>query len=347
MFSFAYPWYLLLLLLVPLFILIYVWARYVRRKNLKKFGKKETIRLLMPEVSEYKPPIKITVELIALTCLVIAFARPWGGVKNEKTVKDGIEVIIAVDASNSMLASSTDDAAGSSRIRTAQITLEKLINRLDNDRIGLIEYANDAYVLSPITSDYASAKMFINSIDPAQVSNQGTNISAAINMAVNSFSDNNVGKAIILITDAEELEDPDAVAAAVKNAVDKKIQVDVIGVGSSVANTIPWNNSVMTDEETGRPVLTKLNETLASKIAKDGNGIYVNASSSDALDELERQLGNLKKLAMESSVYVQHDELFNIFAWIALILIIADIFLLDRKIGWLDKISFFKKEINK
>lgn len=348
MFSFAYPELLLLLLIVPVIAVLYLWARHSRRANLRKFGRIKIIGSLMPEVSKYKSPLKITVSLFALTLIIIAFARPWGGVKDEKTVKEGIEVVIAVDASNSMLASASDSPDGPDRMRTAKLILEKLINRLDNDRVGLIVYAGQAYTLIPVTNDYVSAKMFLNSIDPSQIAVQGTNITAAVDMAVNSFSDNkNIGKAVILITDAEELEDQNSVMQAAKNAASKGVQIDVVGVGSSTPVTIPENGSSMIDEQTGEPVRTALNEELAAKVASAGKGIYVNASASDALNDLERQLSTLKKAAMESSVYSQHDELFSIFAWIALFCLIADIFLLDRKIGWLDKITFFKKEVKK
>ena len=345
MFSFAYPHILLLLILVPVFCFLYLWARYARKKNLKKFGKIDSLITLMPLVSPYKPPLKLAIQMLALTFLIIALARPWGGIKNQKTTKEGIEVIIAMDASNSMLASATDDPNGPDRMRTAKLTLEKLINRLDNDRVGLLMYAGSAYTLIPVTNDYVSAKMFLNSIDPSQVSDQGTNISAAIEMASSSFSeDKNIGKAIILITDAEELDDMEGVMGAEKSASKSGIQLDVVGVGSVTPVPLVINGSPLIDDETGEPVRTALNEDLAADIAKAGKGIYVNASNKDALNELDKQLDTLKKSAMESSVYAQHDELFPIFAWIALILIVLDILVLDRKIGWLDKFTFFSKE---
>lgn len=348
MFNFAYPGLLFLLLLVPLFALLYGWARYARRRNLRKFGKPGIIAGLMPEVSPYKPPLKIIVELTALALVIIAFARPWGGVKDQKTVKEGIEVVIAVDASNSMLASASDSPDGPDRMRTAKLILEKLINRLDNDRVGLLVYAGQSYTLIPVTNDYVSAKMFLNSIDPSQIAEQGTNITSAIDMATNSFSDNkNIGKAIILITDAEELEDQESVMQAAKQAASKGIQVDVVGVGSSTPAMIPEGNGYMVDDQTGEPVRTALNEELASEIARQGKGIYVNASASGALNDLDRQLSTLKRAAMESSVYSQHDELFGVFAWIALVCIVVNIFLLERKISWLDRITFFKKEEKK
>lgn len=346
--SFAYPYILLLLLGVPVFILLYIYGRRSRRRKLQKFGTSPALPALMPDVSPYKPAIKLTLQLLAYSCLVIALARPWGGVKNDNTVKEGIEVVIAVDASNSMLAPSSAEPGAPDRMRMAKMMLEKLIGRLNNDRVGLIEYAGNAYTLIPVTNDYVSAKMFLNSIDPSQIADQGTNITGAIDMAVNSFSDNkNIGKALILITDAEELEDKESVMKAAADAGRRGIQVDVVGVGSSTPVTVPEGNGVMMDPETGEAVRTALNEDLAAEIAKAAKGIYVNASNSEALSELERQLDTLKKAAMESSLYSQHDELFPIFAWLALALIIIDILLLERKIGWLDRITFFKKEEKK
>ena len=346
MFSFAHPGLLFLLLLIPFFVLLYAWARYARGRKIKKFGDPKTLAPLMPEVSPYKPPIKLTIEMAALFLIIFCLARPWGGVRDEKTVKEGIEVIIAVDASNSMLASSTSDEKGPERMRTAKLMLEKLINNLDNDRIGLIVYAGDAYTLIPVTNDYVSAKMFLNSIDPTLINNQGTDISSAIRMAMTSFSNNdNIGKAVILITDADELEDPEGVMAAASQAAGKGVQIDVVGLGSGVPVPIPLKSGgYLIDPFTGDRAMTALNEDLAASIAAAGKGIYVNASNRDALSELDKQLDTLKKASLESNILAVHDELFPIFAVFALALLVVDILILDRKIGWLDKITFFKKE---
>lgn len=343
MFSFAYPQLLWLLLAVPAYGLLYAWARMSRERNLRRFGRLSVLKPLMPLASPYKPPIKITLELLIMTCLILALCRPWGGVKDEKMTKEGIEVVLAVDASNSMLASSTSDENGVSRMRTAKLMLEKIISSLDNDRVGLIIYAGDAYTLIPVTTDYVSAKMFLNSIDPSQLSNQGTDIAAAIKMASRSFSeDKNIGKAVILITDAEELENSENVMQAAKEAAKHKIQLDVVGVGSSTPVPIKVGGGrYMIDDATGEPVRTALNEDLAAEIAKAGDGIYVNASNSGALHELEKQLDTVKKTSLKTSVYALHDELFPIFVWIALVLLIINIGVLDRKIGWLSKIAFF------
>lgn len=347
MFSFGYPLYLLLLLLVPVFILLYIWGRYWRKKALQRFGKLNTIATLMPTASPYKPPVKITMQMLALAMIILAFARPWGGIKESSSEKTGIEVVIAVDASNSMLAPIDADHPGSQRMRTAKLMLERLIGRLENDRVGLIVYAGNAHTLIPVTNDYLSAKTFLNTIDPQQISFQGTNIAAAIDQAQASFSpQKGVGRAIILITDAEELEDTQGAMAAVENAAKNKIQVDVIGVGSVEPQTIPTPNGPMTDDN-GEVVRTALNENLAAQLAKQGNGIYVNASQPDAISDLQKQLSQLQRTTMQSSTLALHDELFYIFAWIALAFLVLDIFILDRRISWLDRINFFKKEVKK
>lgn len=344
MLSFAYPELLWLLLLVPFYIGLYALDRMVRRRRLAKFGQSGVLRHLMPMVSPYKPPLKITLECLAVALLVIALVRPWGGVKDEKTTKEGIEVVIAVDASNSMDASATADPDGPTRMRTAKLMLEKLVNRLDNDRVGLIMYAGDAYTLIPVTSDYVSVKMYLNSIDPSQLKNQGTDIAAAIDMAVSSFTDDKrVGKALILITDAEDLEDQQGVMAAARHAAQSGVQIDVIGVGTSTPVPIKTRQGYFTDDS-GETVKTALNEDLAAEVAKTAKGLYVNASNSGALGELEKQLDTLKKTTLETSAYALHDEIYAIFLWAAFALVVLNIFVLDRKIVSLDKISFFRKE---
>lgn len=342
MFSFAYPYILFSLFLVPLFYVLFVWARYSRKKKLDKFGKSHVIKSLMPDVSDYKPGLKLSLRLLAIACIIIALARPWGGMTQQSNDRNGIEVVVAVDASNSMLASSTDSPDAPNRMVTSKLLLERLIDNLGNDRVGLIVYAARAYTLIPVSSDFTSAKTFLNSIDPSQLEYQGTNISEAIRAAVESFSQNKeIGKAIILLTDAEELENSDDVIAAVSEAKKKNIQVNVIGVGSQNGGVIPVGNSVLTDAS-GQVVTTRLNEDLGKKIASVGNGVYVNAANSDALSRLQKQLKNVKRSAMKGSMLTVHEELFPYFCIVALLLLIVDVMITTSKNKWLNKITFFK-----
>lgn len=342
MFTFAYPELLFLLLSLPLVAGLFLISRYRRRRSLRKLGNPQYLEGLMPDLSKYKPGVKISISLLGLAAIIFAFARPWGGIKNQENIREGIEIVIAVDASNSMLASATGEEGGIDRMRTAKLMLEKLIGNLHNDRVGLIAFAGDAYTLIPVTNDYVSAKAFLNSIDPTQIPYQGTNIGAAVRLAENSFSDNGeVGKAIILITDAEELEDQEGVMTIVKDASRRGIQTDVVGIGSSPV-TIPDNTrGRMIDEETGDVVRTGLNEDLAVNIARAGDGIYVNAANVDAIDELVKHLGTLKKSALQSSFMVTHDELYFPFVIFAIVMLMLDFLISDKRNRWLDRISFF------
>lgn len=347
--DFAYPTHLLLMVAVVVIAGLFLLARLARLRKLKRFGHIDVIKDLMPDASKYKPRIKIVLELLAVAAIVIVLARPRYGEKQQRQSRvNGIEIVIAFDLSNSMLASATDDPSGVSRLDRARLLLEKLLNKLDNDKVALVIFAGEAKTQMPLTPDHYTAKMFLSELSPELVHMQGTSITDAINLAVNSFSqDDKVGKAIILITDAED-HDGDAVAAA-SEAVKKGIQVDVIGVGSPGGAPIPLDragNELLKDRS-GNVVITKFDENAAKKIAKAGRGVYVNGSSSKALETLTDQLDQLDKADFERVEYKSSAEQFPTFAWIALILLVADIFVLDRKLGWLKNVNFFTKDADK
>lgn len=349
MITFAYPHLLYLLLLLPAVAGLFLWARYSRRRKLRRFGNTETLAPLMPEVSRYMPWVKLTFSLLIIAVLVIILARPraTSGLdadSAETETSRGIEVMVCLDVSNSMLASSTDDEAGVSRLQRAKFILEKLIDKMSNDKVGLIVFAGDAYTQLPITSDYISAKMFVNSITTDMVPTQGTAIGAALEMAMNSFTPtDDMGKAIVLLTDAENFED-NAVDAA-KRAAGAGIQVDVIGLGTSRGARIPAGNGrYMINPMTGEEVVTRHDETTGSEIAKAGKGIYVNGASTSAINAVETKMDELEQTEFERKSFSPQSEQFPIVAWIALILLVADIFVVTRKISWLKKYRFFTKE---
>jgi len=299
----------------------------------------------MPDASKYKPAIKITLRLIALAALVIVLARPRAGEKEHDDTVAGIEVMIAFDISNSMLASSTDDPNGTSRLDRAKLLLEKLLGRLQNNKVGLVIFAGSAKVQFPMTTDFYTAKMYLSELSPSLMAYQGTSVAEAIAMAMNGFSpDENVHKAIILITDSEDHEG-DAVEAA-KAAAEAGIQVDVVGLGSAKGAPIQMPGRAgeyFTDNE-GKMVLTTLNEKLASEIAGAGDGVFVNGAASDALDKLADRLETLQKSEFKHVTYSAGAEQFPLFAWIALIFLVLDLFVLDRKNNILRKINFFSKK---
>lgn len=349
MISFAYPHLLYLLLLLPAVVGLFLLARYSRRRKLMRYGRPEVIESLMPEVSKYMPWVKMIISLLAIASLVIMIARPraTGGLApdtSETKTFRGIEVMICLDVSNSMLASTTDNDGGISRLQRAKHILEKLIDKMTDDKVGLIVFAGDAYTQLPITSDYISAKMFLNSITTDMVPTQGTAIGSALEMAMNSFTPNDeMGKAIIVITDGENFED-NAVEAA-KRATSAGVQVDVIGLGTTRGARIPvGKGNYMINPMTGEDVVTKLDEATASQIAKAGDGVYVNGGTNSAIDAVDKKMDELSKGEFERKSFSPQSEQFPIFAFISLILLVIYSLTVTRKISWLKKYRFFTKE---
>jgi len=336
MFRFEHPNYLYLLFLLPVFFALFIYALYIKRRNLKRFGERNTIRALMPDASLQKQYLKFGLLFAALALFILLIAGPQFGSKLETVKKQGIEVMICLDVSNSML--STDVTP--SRLERSKQILSKLIDNLNNDKIGLIVFAGDAYIQLPITSDYISAKMFLSSINPAMAPVQGTAIGAAINLAVRSFTPNEkTEKTIILITDGENHED-DAVGAA-KAAIDKKIRVNVLGVGSAEGGPIPVpeSSSYQRDQE-GSMVITRLNEQMCQDIAVAGNGIYARTdNTNNSLKALQKELDKLSKSEVDTKVYTSYDEKFQIPAWIVLFLLVVEFFVLDRRNRILSRFS--------
>jgi Ca-activated chloride channel family protein len=266
-------------------------------------------------------------------------AGPQAGSKLVSVKKQGIEVMICLDVSNSML---SEDITPS-RLEKSKQTLSRLIDGFSNDKIGLIVFAGEAYIQLPITSDYTAAKMFISSINPQMVSRQGTAIGAAISLAVNSFSTNESSeKTIIVITDGENHED-NAVNAA-KAALEKNIKVNVVGIGTVSGAPIPLypGSTNFRKDNAGNVVVTNLNEEMCQQIASAGAGIYVQADNSNkALQILQKELNKLNKTELESKVYSEYEEQFHLLAWIVLALLIADFFMLERKNRVYRKIKLF------
>ena len=324
---------------------LYWLAKLSRRRKIARFGSPSILASLMPDASHYKAGIKITLQLIALAAIVIILARPRFGETEQTDTKRGIEVMIAFDVSRSMLAASTDDPKSISRLKRAKLLLEKLTDRLGDDKVGLVVFAGDAKVKLPLTTDYYSAKLILNDLDPSLMPYQGTSISEAIEKSMKCFRDSSdTKKCVILLTDAED-HDGNAVETA-KTAVEKGIQVNVIGVGTSKGARIPMDNGYLTDNE-GKEVITAVNEPAAKDIAKAGKGIYVNGSNTDALDKLVQQLEKLQKSDFGTVKYKNSAEQFPLFAWLALVVLICDALLLERKTSWLKDIHFFTDFRNK
>ena len=339
-FRFANPNILWLLIVVFALVVLFLVSRMSSHKALRRFGDLRLLRPLMRGVSEGKLRVKFAIEMLALVCLIIAAARPQFGSKLETVKKEGIEVMVCLDISNSMLAEDIQP----NRLERAKRMLSRLVDNLDNDQVGLIVFAGEAYTQLPITNDFVSAKMFLQSIDPRMVSLQGTAIGAAINLAVRSFTPNEASeKAIVLITDGENHEDDAQGAAA--NALAKGIHTHVIGIGSTQGALVPDDSGrpgSYRKDASGNPVTTRLDEQMAQAIAAAGQGIYAHADNTNsAVQTLTESLGQLKTTELESHVFADYDDKFMPFLAIALILLLIDMFLLDKANALLRKIRIF------
>ncbi|MDP4239802.1 MAG: VWA domain-containing protein [Bacteroidota bacterium] len=338
MFRFAHPEYLYLLLLIPVLIGVFVYTKIQKRRNIKKFGNPDLLAELMPNVSVVRPQMKFYLQLFAVLLLIIVLAQPQFGTKVEKEKRKGIEVMIALDVSNSMMAQDVQP----SRLENAKQVLSKLVDGMTNDKVGLVVFAGDAYTQLPITVDYVSAKMFLSTISPQLVPRQGTAIGSAIDLAIKSFGPKSqVGRAIIVITDGENHED-DAVGAA-KLAAENNIMVDVIGMGKPDGSPIPVPGTMsFWKDKDGNVVVSKLNESMCKEIAVAGKGIYVHADNSNsAYRVITKELDTLAKSDIKASNFSEYNEQFQSFALLALIILIIDFFVFDRKNKRLSKFKIF------
>jgi len=327
--------------LVPVFIIIYwLYSRW-RKKALAAYGEISLIQQLIPDVSNAKRVWKFILFTLAFALLIIGIVNPQVGTKLEEVKRKGADLMICLDVSNSMKAEDLQP----NRLEKAKQAISKLINKLEGDRIGIIVFGGEAYVQLPITTDYAAAKLFLESINTDMIPTQGTAIGAAINLAVESFGkDEGKNKAIIVITDGENHED-DAVKAA-EAAADKGITIHTIGMGSAEGAPIPiFKNNVregFKKDNEGNTVITKLDEQALQEIAAAGNGIYVRASNSDAgLNNVLRAISKLEKKQFDSKMYSDYEDRFQWFISAALMLLLIELFLTERKSKIYQRINLF------
>jgi Ca-activated chloride channel family protein len=342
MFRFENSEYLYALIIIPILAVLFIWLRIRRNKALAGFARKGVLGELMPNVSNSRPVIKFIFWLLALSAVIVAIARPQFGSKLKTEKGKGVELIIALDVSNSMMAEDIQP----NRLERAKRAIARLVDELQDDKIGLIVFAGDAYTQLPITTDYASAKLFLNSVNTSIVPRQGTAIGAAINLAVKSFSPQFTGnKAIIVITDGENHED-DAVGAA-SAASDQGIIIHTVGMGLPQGAPIPVTANGQRDyrrDKNGQVIVTKLDEAMLEKIAAAGKGIYVRANNAQVgLNTLFNEIGKMEGAEIESRVYSEYEDQFQWFLGLALAFILLDFMTLERKNKYLKRIKLFEK----
>ena len=298
--------YMWLLLLVPVFFLVQFAVLKFRQRRIRRFGDEALVNALMPSYSKAKVWVRLTFFALAFCMLVVAISRPQRGARLKEQELLGAEVIIALDVSNSMLAQDYTP----NRLERAKLAISKVSERLDGDRLGLIIFAGEPYVQVPLTGDYVSAKMFLNSINAGSVPVQGTAIGSAIELALRSFSDqSDKSRAIVVITDGENHED-DAVAAA-KMAADHGVRVFTIGVGSQDGTVILLPDGSYIRDENGKEVVTKLDDVTLAKIADAGMGVFIQAGNREfGLEPIIDEIRNMEDEVVSRVVYEEYEELY-------------------------------------
>jgi len=310
-----------------------------QKRRLRRFGDIELVHQLMPNVSRFRPAVKFWMLLGALTLLIVMLARPQLGTKISHEKRTGIETIICLDVSNSMLA---EDVAPS-RLDRSKMMIENLVDHFTNDKIGLIVFAGDAFVQLPITSDYVSAKMFLSNISPGMIATQGTDIATAVNMASHSFTQQEgVGKAIIVITDGEDHEG--GALEAAKDARERGMNTYVLGVGSPDGAPIPTGDGDYLKDNTGQTVMTGLNEDMCCQLADAGGGAYIHVeNNSNAQQQLDLALDKLAKKEISTTIYSDYDEQFQAVGILVLLLLIIEVCILEVKNPLMRRVSLFKR----
>ncbi len=344
MFRFESPEYLYILLVIPILVVYYFWSIYQRRQALKSFGDLELLSTLMPQVSKYRPSIKYWMMTVVLALVSLLLARPQFGAKLEKVKKHGVEVVIALDISNSMLA---QDIAPS-RLMKAKRLISKLVENLHDDKVGLIVFAGEAYTQLPITSDFVSAKMFLETIDPTMIERQGTALGKAIQLASRSFTpQEGVSRAIVLITDGENHES--GAEQAAKQAADLGIKLEILGIGSRDGAPIPMEDGSgdFRKDKDGKVVVTKLNEKMCQDLAKAGQGLYLHVDNSNAAQKrLLKEIDGLAKTDIESKTFTAYNEQFPYIAWIILVLLVVELLILEKRNRRFANIHLFRSHLS-
>lgn len=341
MFKFEHTIYFYAFIAIPLMVMLVLVFFLSRKRKLARIGDANLISQLTPYASQRKRVIKTVLFLLAFSSLILALCNLQTGSKLTEVKREGADIIVCLDVSNSMLAQDlTPD-----RLTRAKYALERMIDLLEGDRLGLVIFAGEAYVQLPITTDYAAAKMFLNSIGPGMVPVQGTKIADAITKASESFSnDEGKNRAIILITDGENHES-EAIDAA-EDAAKKGIMINTIGIGSQNGVPIPLveNNAVKgyRKDKEGQTVITRLNSDLLKTIASKADGVYVQASQADlGLDAVLDKIDELDKAQLESKMYTDYEDQFQWFIGLTLFLLFVEFLLSERVSEWFRKINLF------
>jgi len=336
--------YLNLLFGIPVIIVAILLYSKWKRKALALFGDSKLVTELMRSFSKGRTQIKNTLTVLIFILIILGIANPQVGTKMEEVKREGVDLMIAIDLSNSMLSEDIKP----NRLERAKQAISRLIDKLEGDRIGLIVFAGEAYVQLPITTDYSAAKLFLYTVNTNIVPTQGTEIAKAIDLSIKSFDiENAQNKAIIIITDGES-HDEKAIESADK-ANKLGIFVHTLGMGLSKGGPIPiynkyGNRTGYRKDKEGNTVVSKLNENLLMQIANTGKGTYVRANNSKAgLSSLFAEINKMEKKEIGTMIFTEYKDRFQLFIGLALLLLITDLILLGRKNKWSNRINSYKE----
>lgn len=341
MFRLSHPEFLYLYLLVPVFVLLFIFIQFRKKRAIIRLGDPELTGRLLEEVSSFKQAMKFLLLLLAFSSLVFALSGPQLGTRLQDVKREGVDVVIALDVSNSMNA----EDIRPSRLERSKQAIYRLVDRLQGDRIGLIVFAGQAYVQLPITTDYGAAKLFLSTINTGIVPVQGTAIGTAIRKAMETIGDSaRTHSAVIVITDGENHED-DALEAA-KEAKSKGIIVHTVGMGSPDGTPVPQYRGgtrvgFLTDR-LGNTVMTKLDEATLQQIADAGRGKYVRASNSDdGLALIMKEIESMEKKEFSSKLFTDYEDQFQYFSGLTLLLLLMEFIISERKSKLIKKLNLF------
>lgn len=337
--------YLYLLLLLPILVLVFLWNFLWKKKKQKEFGDMDLLEQLSPEKSNFKPFLKFGLLFFGLLMLILGLVNPKIGTKVEKVKREGIDIVFAMDVSKSMLC---EDIAPNRLEKSKQI-VSQIINNLGSDRIGIIAYSGSAFPVLPITTDYNIAKMFLQTMNPGMISAQGSNLDEAIELTENYFEGSgNTSKLLIMVTDGEDHSE--AAKEAAEQARKKGIKIITIGVGTTAGGPIPIKNNGVTesfhiDKSTGQKVITKLRPEALENIAKAAKGGYINgANTKEVVEFMRKSLNNIQKTEFEATEMANFQSQFQWFLGIGFFLLFLEVFLLERKTKWVQKLDLFNEK---
>jgi Ca-activated chloride channel family protein len=342
---FEHPEYLYWLIVIPVLVIIYILFRVSQKRRFERFAKLEMREQLVPSYSARRANFKFIVFLLMISCVIMALANLQSGSKMEEVKREGIDLYLAVDVSNSMNA---EDIVPS-RLERSKQAINKLISDMKGDRIGVIVFADKAFVQLPITTDYSAAKMFLSTINTSLVASQGTAIAEAINLALKSFPDEAHSRAIVIISDGEDHENDAAVKAA-QEAAKQGVHIYTIGMGLADGAPIPEYNQYghqtgYRKDRNGNTIITKLNEPMLQQIAAAGNGLYVRASNSNVgLEKIYEDINKLDKTEIDAKVFTDYEDQFQWFVGAAIVLLLIEVLISSGKKGWEKKFNIFEKK---